>query len=196
MRSCKEAGTGCLPPRCRTGVSAARLQVAHLDPLRIAGPRSAQAAPLVTPCLRDHRHRPESDALVHRPPGSAAYRRPATARAGHRPEGVPVLSPSAGPAGPAKADQHLPGHRPSRAARTRTPRVGVATSRAFPRTGHPLHPGTSVIPGVSAIHTISTERGQLSAFGGGYPLVYSQPVHRLPDVTRGTPRPPSPHVIS
>ena len=49
-------------------------------------------------------------------------------------EGVPVLSPSAGPAGPAKADQHLPGHRPSRAARTRTPRVGVATSRAFPRT--------------------------------------------------------------
>ncbi len=38
MRSCKEAGTGCLPPRYRTGVSAARLQVAHLDPLRIAGP--------------------------------------------------------------------------------------------------------------------------------------------------------------
>ena len=98
MRSCKEAGTGCLPPRCRTGVSAARLQVAHLDPLRIAGPRSAQAAPLVTPCLRDHRHRLESDALVHRPPGSAAYRRPATARAGHRPRrrpgAVPVRRPS------------------------------------------------------------------------------------------------------
>ena len=45
---------------------------------------------------------------------------------------------------------------------------------------------------ISAIHTVSTERGQLSAFGGGYPPAYSQLVHRLcPGITRGTPRPPA-----
>ena len=108
---------------------------AHPHPPRTARPRYAQAAPLVTPCLPDRRDRLKGDALVHRSPVSAAYRRPATARAGHRPRGRPgaVPVPQSGRTG-GKADQRLPGHLPSSAAGMRTPCVGAATSRAFPRT--------------------------------------------------------------
>ena len=41
----------------------------------------------------------------------------------------------------------------------------------------------------------STGSGQLSAFHGGYPRVYSQPAHRLPGVSRRTPEPLSSHAI-
>jgi len=107
---------------------------AHPHPPRTGRLRYAQAAPLVTPCLPDRRDRLKGDALIHRPPGSAAYPRPATARAGHRPRGRPgaVPVPQSGRTG-GKADQRLPGHLPSSAAGMRTPCVGAATSRAFPR---------------------------------------------------------------
>ena len=35
-----------------------------------------------------------------------------------------------------------------------------------------------------SIHTMSTEGGRLSAVIHGYPPVYAQPLHRLPEVTR------------
>ena len=47
----------------------------------------------------------------------------------------------------------------------------------------------SIISGSSAIHRVSTKDRQLSAPGGGYPLAYSQPVHKLPGATQGTPTP-------
>ena len=198
MRSCKKAGTGCLPPHCRAGVSAARLQVTHLDPLRTADPRSAQAAPLVTPCLRDHRHRLEGDTLVHRPPRSAAYRRPATACAGRqprrRPGAVPVPQPGRAGGNPVGATRapSTPGRHDA------NPRAAVATSRAFPaqlthRAGPPGHQSFQVF-------ALSTRYPQNA---GSYPhsaavihwLIHS-PSTGLPDVTRGTPGPASPHVIS
>ena len=180
MRSCKEAGTGCLPPRCRTGVSAARLQVAHLDPLRIAGPRSAQAAPLVTPCLRDHRHRLEGDALVHRPPGSAAYRRPATARAGHRPRrrpgAVPVRQPSrAGESRSAPAGApSVPGCQDANPARGCRDQQGVPAdlTPAAPRDIN--HSRCFRYP-----RNIGRTRAVIRIWRR-FPLIYSQPVHRLP----------------
>jgi hypothetical protein len=39
----------------------------------------------------------------------------------------------------------------------------------------------------------STESGQLSAFDGGYPRAFSQPIHRFPSVSRRTPQPPVPN---
>src|SRR5215469_8844734 len=38
-----------------------------------------------------------------------------------------------------------------------------------------------------SIHNISTDRGQFSAVDDRYPRHYSQPVHRLPRVTRDIP---------
>ena len=159
------------------------------SPLRTARPRHAQAAPLVMPCLRDHRHRLERDALVHRPPGSAAHRRPAMASGGHRPrrhpDAVPVPRPR--PVGGKPISTYrgtlLPGRQdadPARGCRDEQGRPAHLTPRCRHRDiNHSRY---------SAIHTASTERGQFSTFDGGYPLAYSQPVHRSPDVTRGIPQ--------
>ena len=199
MRSCKKAGTGCFPPPAGQAYPPPACRSRSSSPATDWAPRYAQAAPLVTPCLPDRRDRLKGDALVHRSPVSAAYRRPATARAGHRPRGRPgaVPVPQCGRTG-GKADQHLPGASSTPRLQDANPVRGRRDQQGLPAhlTPRCRDPGTSIIPGISAIHTVSTERGQLSAFVGGYPPAYSQPVHRLPDVTRGTPGPASPHVIS
>lgn len=197
MRSRKAAGAGCSPPPCRTGVSAAPCGSRSSSPLRTARPRYAQAAPLVTPCLRDHRHRLERDAPgpatagVSRssPASNGQWRAPAAkaSRCCPRPPAPP---------GRRKADQHLPRYPP--------PRPPGCGSRAWlsRRAGPSRAPDTPLQARdinhsrYSAIPTASTERGQFSTFDRGYPLAYSQPVHRSPDVTRRIPwGPPSPHVI-
>jgi hypothetical protein len=64
------------------------------------------------------------------------------------------------------------------------------TVRAFllpPRT--PRKSLKPIISGFSGIHTVSTERTQLSAPDGGYPLANSQAVHKSPCVAPGTPIP-------
>jgi hypothetical protein len=53
----------------------------------------------------------------------------------------------------------------------------------------------SIISSFSAIHKESTESMQLFPPYGGYPPAYSQPVHKLPGVTRGTQSPAVPRVI-
>lgn len=64
------------------------------------------------------------------------------------------------------------------------------TVRAFllpPRT--PRKSLRSIITDFSAIHTVSTERMQLSAPDGDYPPANSQAVHKSPCVAPGTPDP-------
>ena len=64
------------------------------------------------------------------------------------------------------------------------------TVRAFllpPRT--PRKSLRSIITDFSAIHTVSTERMQLSAPDGDYPPANSQAVHKSPCVAPGTPGP-------
>ena len=53
-----------------------------------------------------------------------------------------------------------------------------------------------VISCFSAIHEGIHRNRQLSAFHSGYPRVYSQPAHRLPDVSRRTPEPLPSHAIA
>jgi hypothetical protein len=64
------------------------------------------------------------------------------------------------------------------------------TVRAFllpPRT--PRKSPRSIISDFSAIHTVSTERMQLSAPDGDYPPANSQAIHKSPCVAPGTPDP-------
>ncbi len=176
MRSCKKGGTGCLPPPCRAGVSAARLQVTHLDPLRTADPRSAQAAPLVTlACATTATGWKVTRWSIDRRVQQliAGQQRPVP---GASREGVPVLAPS-----PTRPRRRKPGRRyqaPSTPGRQdANPRAAVATSRAFPaqlthRAGPPGHQSFQVF----ALSTRYPQNaGSYPQFGGGYPLFIHSP---------------------
>jgi hypothetical protein len=135
MRSRKAAGAGCSPPPCRTGVSAAGLRVALiltryglrvLDTLKL---RRWSRPACVTTATGWNVTRWSSDRRGQ--PLIAGQQRPV---AGTGREGVPMLSPSPGPARSAESRSAPTAVPSSSAARMRIPRVAVAPSRAFPRT--------------------------------------------------------------
>jgi hypothetical protein len=166
-------------------------------PPRYAQAARAQSPPALALRLRHHGHEPEREAPVrNRRPGSVADHRPATAAAGDWPPGGVAARDGGAPSlagshsgGPARVCCRRGGSRDYRL-RPVSSGESIITAAQAPR--KTLPPAISCF---SAIHEESTKSRQLSAFHSGYPRLYSQPAHRLPDISRRIPEPLSSHAI-
>jgi hypothetical protein len=165
-------------PRSRVGCSPA---LPSCDPVMAAGIPAIAGVPVLeedVPAGQNQARPPmyEMGGLA-RPRRATPGQLPGFAVAARRPQ-----VPGTRARGRSPGSSHVPGSPPRW--------CPFPTVKAFllpPRTPHKSL--KSIISGSPAIHTVSTKGRQLSAPVGGYPPVYSQPVHKLQGVTPGTPAP-------